>query len=245
MKRLLALLLLTVAMPAAADAAADATTAIRERIVELSPGAEIGAIEPTSLKGIYSVVVGAEVVFMSGDGRYLFLGELVDLEAGRSLSEEKHQAIRLQALNALGESKMLIYEPAGETRYEITVATDIDCPYCRQMHQRIAEYNDLGIRVRYLLMPRAGVNSDSYDKAVAAWCADDPRAALTRAKRGQHIERRTCDNPVDEHMALTQQLGVRATPTIITGTGRMISGYRPPEALARLLDRDARGLPIR
>lgn len=242
MKLLLPLLLLFLAMPAAAGDAAPA--AIRERIAEIAPQAEIGAIEPTSLEGIWSVVVGMEVVFMTGDGRYLFHGELVDLQAQRSLSEEKRQAIRLQALEELGEPNMLIYEPAGETRYEITVATDIDCPYCRRMHRQISEYNDLGIRVRYLLMPRAGVNSDSYDKAVSVWCADDSHAALTRAKQGERIDRRTCDNPVDEHMALTRKLGVRATPTLITGTGRMISGYRPPEVLARLLERDARGLPI-
>jgi thiol:disulfide interchange protein DsbC len=241
---LLSLVLLMFALPAAADDGSVAET-IRERVAEIAPQAEVGDIEPTPLEGIWSVVVGGDVVFMSADGRYLFHGELVDLQAQRSLTEEKRQAIRLNALEELGESSMIIYEPEGESRYEITVATDIDCPYCRQMHRQIEEYTALGIRVRYLLMPRAGVQSDSYDKAVSVWCADDRHAALTRAKLGQPIDRLRCDNPVDEHMALTQQLGVRATPTIITGSGSMIPGYRPPQALADLLARDAQGLAVR
>lgn len=244
MQRALTLLLL-LSFPAtlplqAQEADAAAADAIRERIAELSPESQVGAIEPSPIEGVYSVMIGADVVYLSGDGRYLLQGEFVDLEARRSLSEDKRAAARLERLNALGEERLLIYEPRGDARHEITVVTDIDCPYCRQMHAQMDEYNAAGIRVRYLLMPRAGKESDSYDKAVSVWCADDPRLAMTRAKAGKSIDRRTCDNPVDEHMALAREFGIRATPTIITDRGRTLSGYRPPDALAEALERDSR-----
>ena len=41
----------------------------------------------------------------------------------------------------------------------VTVFTDVDCPYCARLHDRVAEYNALGIEIRYLAFPRAGIPS--------------------------------------------------------------------------------------
>ena len=125
-------------------------------------------------------------------------------------------------------------------KHTITTFTDIDCPYCRKMHREMAAMNGLGIRVRYLLFPRAGFLSSSYDKAVSVWCAADQRSAMTRAKAGEIPEKRDCDNPVAEHMAIARRLGLTGTPFTITNTGRVISGYRPAQELRESLDADQR-----
>lgn len=247
MKRIL-LAALTVAFLAATTAMAAESSvedAIRGALRNVIPDADIDMIESTPVDGLYSVTAGGHVFYVTADGRYLLQGELVDLQARRSLTEEKRKGIRLAKINAIGEDNMLIFEPDGPARYQITVFTDIDCPYCRRLHQHMDAYNELGIRVRYLLMPRAGINSNSYDKAVWAWCADDPHDALTRAKLGESIEHAECDNPVKEHMELARELGVRGTPTIVTGSGAMFSGYRSPEDMLATLKRDSQGLPIR
>ncbi|HAH80198.1 MAG TPA: protein-disulfide isomerase, partial [Gammaproteobacteria bacterium] len=44
--------------------------------------------------------------------------------------------------------------------------TDVDCGYCRKLHNEMAQINELGIEVRYLAYPRAGVDSDTHDKMV-------------------------------------------------------------------------------
>ena len=49
------------------------------------------------------------------------------------------------------------------------IFTDIDCGYCRKLHKEVPELNRLGVAVRYLAYPRAGIGSISYDKAVSAW----------------------------------------------------------------------------
>jgi thiol:disulfide interchange protein DsbC len=100
----------------------------------------------------------------------------------------------------------------------------------------MANYNDAGIRIRYLFYPRAGIGSDSYDKAVSVWCADDRKAAMDKAKAGGEVERKTCDNPVDEHMAIGEQIGLRGTPAIVTETGELIPGYVEPKRLAARLN---------
>ena len=45
--------------------------------------------------------------------------------------------------------------------------------------------NAMGVEVRYLAYPRAGLESESYYKIATAWCADDPNEALTDFKNGK------------------------------------------------------------
>lgn len=224
------------AAPSAAGQGEDETgERIRASIARINPDTTVEAVAPTPVDGLYAVSLDGTVVYMTGDGRYLFQGELIDLQTRRSLTEDIRREGRAERLAALPESRMVIYEPEGTARHEVTVFTDIDCPYCRRMHAELDGYLERGIRIRYLLMPRAGKPSESYDKAVAAWCADDPRAALTRAKRGERLDRRQCDHPVDEHMALAEAFNVRGTPSLILADGTMLSGYRPPADLAEIL----------
>ena len=238
---LLALAAVTVAAPVAAQE--QPAGAIRAAIQGLSPELEVGEVRETPLPGLYEVIVGGNVVYVTGDGRYMLQGELLDLQERRSLTEPRRMSRRTEALEALGEDKMLVYGDAEASDYDVTVFTDIDCPYCRNFHEQMAAYNERGIRVRYVLMPRAGIGSSSYDKAVWAWCADDPHDALTRAKRGETIPQKTCDNPVEEHYNLALSLGIRATPTIVTESGSVISGFRPPEILEALLAQESGANP--
>ena len=91
---------------------------------------------------------------------------------------------------------MLIFGPK-DPRYTVTVFTDVDCAYCRRLHSQIAEYNRLGIRVRYLFYPRSGPNTDSWTKAEEVWCSDNRNDALTRAKLGEELKAKPCaGNPV-------------------------------------------------
>ena len=78
---------------------------------------------------------------------------------------------------------MVIFSPKNP-RYTITVFTDVDCQYCRKLHSEIAEFNKLGVRVRYVFYPRTGPDTESWRKAEAVWCSADRNEALTRAKAG-------------------------------------------------------------
>jgi thiol:disulfide interchange protein DsbC len=59
---------------------------------------------------------------------------------------------------------------------------------------------------------------------------------MTRAKQGQDVPGKTCDNPVQKHFALGNELGVRGTPSIILGDGELVPGYVPPARLVQLLN---------
>lgn len=221
---------------AAADTGADKVRAAVERII---PGNAPDSIEPSELPGMYEVVFGAEVFYVSEDGRYLFSGSLLDLRSGRNLTEDKRAGGRLKLIAGVDEAKMIVFSPKQEVKHSITVFTDIDCPYCRRMHQEMPELNAQGIEVRYLFFPRAGINSKSYQKAVAVWCAKDRRQALTDAKAGKAIDMKTCDNPIDEHMALVEELGISGTPTSVLENGQVIPGYVPVARLESILAGEA------
>lgn len=240
MKRLLVLLLgstLATGLVAAEPDVERLRAALAERLPDVTPD----HIAPSPVPGLYELVIGTQVVYITGDARLALQGRLLDLENGVDLTEKVLTGARLELLGSMPEAKMVVFEPEGEVKHTLTTFTDIDCPYCRRMHAEMAQLNDLGIRVRYLLYPRAGPDSESYRKAVDVWCASDRNAALTRAKAGQPVERGDCANPVMEHMQLGVELGLTGTPYSVTDKGEIVSGYAPaPELAARLDGRDPR-----
>jgi thiol:disulfide interchange protein DsbC len=160
---------------------------------------------------------------------------MIDLVHRKDLSDEVLNAVlapaRMERFAALGEDKMVVFGPDDAER-SITVFTDVSCPYCVKLHREVPELNEMGIRVRYVFYPRAGKGSGAYNAMVSVWCAEDQQAALTAAKFGGEVEPATCDNPVDEHLALAREFGLRGTPAIVTDSGRLIPGYAPAKQLA-------------
>ncbi len=213
--------------------------AIKRTISERLPGATVDHVAPSPIKGIYEVGVdGGDIIYVSADGRYLLSGVMIDLVTQENLTERVLAGRRAKVLDGVPENSMIIYEPVGEVKHTLTTFTDIDCPYCRKMHREMALLNRMGIRVRYMLFPRAGVASKSYEKAVSVWCADDQQGEMTKAKTGAIPELRECQNPVREHMALARRLGLQGTPYTITDTGRAIGGYVPAPELLESLEAD-------
>ncbi|MBL8260081.1 MAG: DsbC family protein [Candidatus Competibacteraceae bacterium] len=193
------------------------------------------SIAPSAIPGLYEVVIGGQVLYLSQDGRFAIQGDILDLGSQANLTDRRRGELRGKAIQAVGEDNMVVFGPEGPVKNTITVFTDIDCGYCRKMHGQMAEYNKEGIKIRYLWFPREGIGSEAYQKAVSVWCAQDRREAMTKAKRGESIETKTCDNPVKAQYELGQKLGVRGTPSMILETGEMLPGYVPPTQLAQLL----------
>lgn len=203
-------------------------------------GAKATDLRATPVPGIYEYKRGAELVYVSEDGKFAFAGDLYQLSDRSNLSDTRRRELRLALLKPVPESGMLVFAPANP-KYTITVFTDIDCPYCRTLHSQIADYNRLGIKVRYMAFPRTGPATESWLKAEKVWCAKDPKAALTRAKKGEPLDSpATCkSNPVTEHYAMARALGLTGTPGIITDTGELLPGYLPPQNLLQALQEDA------
>jgi thiol:disulfide interchange protein DsbC len=207
---------------------------VRSALAKAMPSVKLDSIKPSQIKGVLEVMIGANIFYVSEDGKYLLQGHLIDLASRTDLTEEKLSGARKSALDKVGEKNMILFKPKI-AKYMVSVFTDIDCGYCRKLHSEIDQYLAEGITVRYLFYPRAGKGSDSYKKAVSVWCSDDRNAALTDAKKGATPKEKTCDNPVDQHMELAQDFEARGTPLIVTEKGNLLPGYVPAKQLAEVL----------
>jgi thiol:disulfide interchange protein DsbC len=233
MQQLIRTLIFTGAVLSASMASAD-ENAIKESLKKSMPSINPESIKPSEVKGLYEVVVGANIFYMSEDGKYLLQGRLVDVAARTDLTEVKMSQTRKNALAKLGEDQMIVFKPK-ESKYKVYIFTDIDCGYCRKLHSEIDQYMAEGITIQYLFFPRSGKDTDSYKKAVSVWCASDRNAALTKAKKGENIEAKNCTNPVDAHMQLGVEFEARGTPMIVTENGSVYPGYLPAKQLVEVL----------
>ncbi len=217
----------TVSAEAMTAGSAD-TEKLKQALAKSMPNVQPTKISATPIEGLYEVIVGSQVVYMSVDARYMIEGDLFDLKTKQNVSEEAKSAIRLAAIEKLGADNMLVYRPE-KVKNIITVVTDIDCPYCRRLHSEIPDYLKNDVEVRYIFMPLKGASD--MKKTISVWCSDDRQLALDIAKAGGEIEEKTCDNPIKEHLKLARELGVRGTPAILLEDGQLLPGYVPVDKL--------------
>ena len=227
MKKLLTALLIT------ASATAMATDAeIKSKLQAL--GAKNIEVKDSPVKGLKTAVTDQGILYVSENGQYVLQGKMYELTnkgpvdvAGKLLADK---------VNAL-KNEMIIY-PAKNEKYVVTVFMDITCHYCHILHQQVKEYNDLGMTVRYLAFPRAGLN-ETARQMEAIWTSKDPVFALNEAEKGNLPKELKTPNIVKRHYDLGVQLGVQGTPSIVTSTGELIGGYLKPKDLLAALKESA------
>jgi thiol:disulfide interchange protein DsbC len=238
MKRTMAIILLGWwALVTGAAQAEDVSERLAARMTKLFPKEKVTDVTPAPIPGLYEVLVGASLFYVSADGRYVVHGDLIDLDAHVNVSDQRRSQARKQVFETM-DSKGYIEFPSKlkETKKTLYVFTDIDCAYCRKLHTEVGRLNDAGIAVRYLAFPRTGINGPSFDKAVAVWCAPNRQEALTQSKLGIHIDSPKCDNPVAKEFELGNSMGVTGTPSVYTDQGKHIGGYVPADELIKMVE---------
>lgn len=212
---------------------------IRERLEAINPRIQVEKVVPSPIEGLMEAHLGSgETLFTSPDGSHFVLGDLYRVQGDGfvNLSDARKKGDRVEALEALATEDMIVFSPEGETRARLYVFTDVDCGYCRKLHSEMAAYNDQGIEIRYLAFPRAGIGSSAYKQMVAAWCADDPQQAITRAKQGEKLPSASCANPVADQYRLGQAFGISGTPALVFEDGSLMPGYVPADRLAAVME---------
>jgi thiol:disulfide interchange protein DsbC len=209
--------------------------AVEAKIRSLVPNAKTIAISETPIDGLLQVQINSDIVYVTTNGQYLLQGQIMDIDTKANITDQAKSGIRLGLLNDLNSDEQITFSPENP-KYDLLVFTDLDCGYCRKLHSQMAEYNEQGIAIHYLAFPRAGIGSESYDKFVSVWCADDKQEALTLAKNGTDPAPLKCPNPIADQYELGREVGVTGTPALVTTDGTLIPGYMPPEQLRQRLD---------
>jgi thiol:disulfide interchange protein DsbC len=233
------ILILSVGCSADSSESLNEIQAVKNKLNEILPEEiELLSVQETDMTGFFEVnFEGIEPLYVSSDGNYLVSGDiyLITKEGLVNKSEARRDYQRKTLINNLDTKELITFEPENYI-HSIFVFTDVDCGYCRQFHNQIDSYLELGIKVNYLAYPRAGIGSESFKKITSAWCNEDANYSLTMLKQGKEIETNICaDNPVEKHFNLGNIIGVQGTPSIVTDEGKMIPGYLPPQDLLNIL----------
>lgn len=219
----------------AVDAAVD-EAAIRATLSRLAPDTRVDRIRPSGIPGMVEVVVGADVLYVSDDGRHVIRGTLVDASAGVDLTERSRTELRAAALAALPADARIRFEPQTPAARRVTVFTAVDCGYCRRFHNAIDAYLAAGIAVDYVLIPLGGPGSESDRISARVHCAKDRQAAFTAATFGNPFEADDCESAYQRGVELAGALGIISTPTILGSDGRKLGGYLTPAQLRAVMD---------
>lgn len=208
---------------------------VKQTLSKNVPPFLLKSVKPSPIPGLFEVIEGNNVVYYSKDGQFKIVGDLLELKARINHTQNARDALFKatfeKAFAEVGKDSFVSFPAKGEKKGHINVFTDVDCYFCQKLHKEVPELTSLGVEVRYYFYPRAGKNSHSAQVLESIWCSDNPQEAMNKAKSGQKVTPRSCDNPIEKHMALATNLGLRGTPFIITDGGQKLNGYAPAKQL--------------
>lgn len=215
---------------------AEAEKTVRAALQGLNPKFKPDFIGAAPFPGFREVLVSGQVLYVSDDGRFLIQDQPYDIQARRPASSQAMLQYRKEKLDGIPRGDRIIFA-AANPKHTVTVFTDIECGYCRKLHQEVPELNRMGISVEYVAFPRMGLGSKDYTDMISVWCAVDRRKALTAAKEGQPVTPKNCTNPVAMQYTLGQQIGVNGTPAIFAADGTQLGGYITPAQMKDALEK--------
>ena len=196
---------------------------------------KVSSVSDSVIPGLFEVATDQGIFYVNADASNLIQGSLYQVNENgvTDLTEQAMSKVRQQAIQEFAGDT--INYPSENEKYSITVFTDINCGYCRKLHNEVAQLNQLGISVKYLAFPRGGLNSKTYQDMASIWCAEDSAQAMNNAKRGGKVIPEMCTNTVAQQYELGRRLGVTGTPAIVLENGQMQPGYVPAEQLLSML----------
>ncbi len=208
---------------------------IKEKISGiLPPGTQIEKIEESSFPNIYKVYYGdIQPLYVSKSGKYFLYGDMFEINSSEiiNLTALDIKKQRISLMKEINKDELISFSSDDET-YSVTVFTDVDCGYCRKLHNEIKAYNKLGISINYAAFPRSGIGTEAFTKMVGAWCSTNPKQSITYLKDGKKLELNFCDSqPVSKHYAIGKKIGITGTPAIISSEGELFPGYYSPQDL--------------
>ena len=215
------------------------TPSVIVKLKKARPEFNYKLLGPSDIPGYLRVSIqSGPILYVAVDGSHFFDGDVYQVTNSGFVDAEdiRLKSEREKAFSQIDKEDLIVFAPVNESKAIINVFTDIDCGYCRKLHLEVDELNSYGIEVRYLAYPRAGLQSNSFEKIATAWCAEDRKDALTRLKRGEEVPLVVCpENPVAYHFAIGRELGVDGTPAVVLMDGTMLPGYRTAKDFAEWL----------
>ncbi len=208
---------------------------IKKTILDAYPSVDVKDIKKID-NNFHEIIINNQIYYVTNDGKYLIVGNVIDLKTKESITENTKMKQRLSVINTISNENLITYKPT-KTEYILTVFTDTSCPYCQKLHNEIPDLLENGIEVRYVLFSRNGSEVDAYNQLVSAWCSENKVASIERLFEGDILEDTdNCKNPLNKNSELASLLSVEGTPTIFLEDGRIIPGYQNSENIMSFIN---------
>lgn len=237
-------MMMRLALSAIALSAAFAAHADEAQIRAAFPNTSIDSVDCALASPLCEVVAGGSVFYTTPDARLMVIGRVFDLQLGRSLTDD-----RLDALNAkYGEATRTSLAPAapqnlanglagtfdpsdaivtGEGARHVSIIADPACPYCAQLAESVIALGDVRASV-YLV---GSVGGRAVPETV--YCARDPETALYQAYTRSLAPGASCEAAmaVSRNERAARSLGLSGTPILIRDDGAIRYGMLSPSDL--------------
>ena len=174
---------------------------------------------------------------LSDDAQYVTDGEISVIENGQfvgldtAFEQRKNQSV----LATLNDKQLIRYPATSPERAVIYVADDVNCPYCRRLHQQIPMLNAKGVTVNVIGYP---IYEQSPEQMRGIWCQTDEdgrRKAFDKAMlQGEMTTAPASCNidPITPNRDKAAALAVMATPAIYREDGVLYqASFESPEFL--------------
>lgn len=192
----------------------------------------------TAVPGIiWGAMLEGVPFLLSDDAQYITDGEISVIENGQFIGlDENFEKRKNQSVFASLDKSQLITYPATTTeRAVIYVADDVNCPYCRRLHQQVPSLNAKGVTVNVIGYP---IYEASPKQMRGIWCQaneDSRRQAFDKAMLTGEMTPASASCTVD-HVTPNREkaagLAVMATPAIYREDGVLYqASFESPEFL--------------
>ena len=214
---------------------ADITELLKLRLGtdDVSPAVETG------IEGVYQTQFGDKYAYLIDGGRYVFIGDLVDLKHARNLTEISRRDDVKKVIEQVPASDTIIFPAQGIEKTVLNVFTDTSCAYCQKLHKEVGYLQEAGITVRYFAFPRGGNRGPGYQDLKSVWCAKDQLEAMSIAKgvKPGKLGAGDCEkaDSVDRGFAMGRKIGISGTPALFSAVGTKFNGYVPYNDLIPML----------
>jgi thiol:disulfide interchange protein DsbC len=233
--------LLLLASTSLALAADPDEIALLDRLKRMYPATQWSTVTRTPMAGVYEAVMGTNLAYVGSDGRHFLFGHLFDMRTQTDLTAPKlATAERIsrdtpQAPTRISFAALplddAIKTVRGDGTRVLAVFSDPNCPYCKVLEVELAELDNVTLYT--FLLP--WINPDR-TAAETAWARANPARAHDTAV-------------LDRNLQLAARVGLRGTPLLIAGDGRLSEGAKAAAELEAWLnasenqDRAARSFP--
>lgn len=200
-------------------------TTIRAQLPKKLPDLpSIKSVTVTPVKGLYEVIIGeSDVVYVTGDARYILQGDLIDIESKTSLTEQ-----RVEELTKIDFDK-LDFENAfkivrGNGKRHLALFEDPNCGYCKRFEKQLKTIDN--VTVHLFLLPILG--DDSVVKSANIWCAKDKGKTwldwMTKGVKPPKVMKKCDTSALMRNVEYARKHRINGTPATIFSDSTRVGG---------------------